>query len=114
MEARFRLVSTVAADIMRMFDDIYLFVPIAHSHPLAIYGDMPGDWEFWRGYDLAFLNFMDEFWICELEGWRDSTGVTAETERSLHLALPVRFVDPQTIHVSSEPHNGPAIEWMPV
>jgi hypothetical protein len=53
---------------------IHTFSPICHSHPLGEYG-VPGDWAFWRDYDLKFLAMCDEVWVLMLDEWKTSTGV---------------------------------------
>ena len=69
------------------------FSPICHSHPLVEYG-VPGDWEFWRDYDLKFLAMCDEVWVLMLDGWGKSTGVQAEIAMATALGKGLVFVEP--------------------
>ena len=55
------------------------FSPITHSHTMAEKRDMPTDWEFWRDQDVPFLDWADELYVVKAKGWRESTGVNAET-----------------------------------
>lgn len=90
-QERFEVVCKAAAALVQAHD-VYLFVPIAHSHPLAVHGGLSGAWEFWEGYDKAFLDKADAIWVLMLEGWQDSTGVTAERAYANEIGLETRYV----------------------
>jgi len=90
-EARYHAVCRQVAEMLRC--GIHAFSPICHSHPLVEYG-VPGDWAFWREYDLKFLAMCDEVWVLMLDGWKTSTGVQAEIAMAMALGKRVVFVEP--------------------
>ena len=89
-DARYRAVCKQVAEMLRC--GIQTFSPICHSHPLVEYG-VPGDWAFWRDYDLKFLAMCDEVWVLMLDGWRESKGVQAEIAKALELGKRVVYVE---------------------
>ena len=91
-QARFEAVNKVAARLMA--EGYMVFSPISHTHPIALAGRLPGDWRFWEAYDRTFLEWADELWVLELEGWEESTGLRAETTIAQNLRKPVRFIKP--------------------
>lgn len=90
-ETRFKLVSKVAARLMR--EGNYIFSPISHSHPLSIEGGLPGDWKFWEGYDRCILASCKKIMVLKLPGWETSTGVQAEIKIGKELGIPVEYLD---------------------
>ena len=75
-ETRFELAAKAAAELMRRGN--LVFSPIAHSHPLATFGGLRGDWNFWREFDHSFFEWADELWVLELPGWDTSPGIADE------------------------------------
>ena len=55
-----------------------VFSPITHSHPLATLGNLEGTWTFWEKLDRQYIECSERLVVLELEGWRESLGVTAE------------------------------------
>ena len=90
-EERYQAACRQVADMLCR--GVEAFSPICHSHPLAGYG-LPGDWAFWRDYDLKFLEMCDEIWVLMLDGWEESTGVQAEIAAALKMGKRVVFVEP--------------------
>lgn len=89
-EARFRKVCAVASKLMR--DGKHIFCPIAHTHPIALYG-LPKDWDFWEAYDREYLEFCTEMIVVTLPGWKESTGVQAEIKIMQELGKPIRYAN---------------------
>jgi hypothetical protein len=90
MEGRFKCVCVLAADLMRRGERI--FSPIAHTHPIAVAGELPRGWDFWRQYDEDMIRAADEVWVYTMDGWRESKGVQAEIEIAKAMGKPVRYV----------------------
>ena len=90
-EARFRLVCRKAAELMRAGHKI--FSPIAHTHPIAVAGELPLGFDFWSEYDREFLEFCDEVWVLCLDGWEESKGVAAEIDIATKLGKPIRYLE---------------------
>ena len=92
VEERFKLVNAVAAQMME--DGDFVFSPISHSHPIALAGNLPGDWAYWEKYDRAMLENCLRLVVLCLPGWRESEGVQAEMKIASELGLPVTYVAP--------------------
>ena len=92
-QRRFDAVNRAAASLMRR--GCHVYSPISHSHPIALAGDLPGDWEYWERYDREILRMCARVIVLRQDGWRESTGVTAEIEIAAELGLPVAFMDPE-------------------
>ena len=92
-EARFRAVCRFAARMMR--EGKVVLSPIAHSHNIALAGSLPGDWEFWRPFGVAWLAACSSVIVLRLEGWNESIGVQEEIRLSIEAGKPVTYVDPE-------------------
>ena len=78
-EAAFKDASIVAAALLER--NIHLFCPIAHSHPLAVYGKMDKvDHNLWLALDEKVMEACQGIIVAKLPGWHDSFGVTFERE----------------------------------
>lgn len=75
-----------------MSDGLHIFSPISHTHPIALAGNLPTGFDFWRGYDEAILNVCKELWVLCLDGWQESVGVRAEIDYACKLGIPVRYI----------------------
>lgn len=73
-----RYSAAVAATALLMQRGYHVFSPIVHNHPVALSGELPGTWDFWRVRDEAWLSLASHMLVLLLPGWRESTGVTAE------------------------------------
>lgn len=93
MEARFEAVCREAA--VWMGRGVHVFSPIAHTHPIAVRGDLPKDWTFWEQYDRVMLAAASELWVLTLDGHERSRGVAAEVAIAGELGIPVRYVAPE-------------------
>jgi hypothetical protein len=80
--------------LMNTYQDISFYSPISHTHPIATYCKLPGHWEFWKQFDETVLSRCNEIWVLCLDGWQQSTGVTAELQIAVELGLPVKYVQP--------------------
>lgn len=77
-----------------------VFSPIAHFHPIAKHGGLPGSWDFWKKIDEIYLGISKEFWILTLDGWKESEGLAGEAEISRNFCIPIRLVDPKDYSIS--------------
>jgi hypothetical protein len=90
---RYEEISRIAAKILMTGQNLYC--PIAMTHPIAQFGDLQGDWDFWQNVDTEYLGFCSELWVCTMDGWKESKGVQAEIEIMRNLGKPVKFVSPE-------------------
>lgn len=89
-QQRFETVCFVAANLMRKGTHVYS--PIAHTHPIAIKGDLPKDWKFWEAFDRKMIRACEAVWVVMMDGWRESKGVAAEIKIAEELGLPVKYL----------------------
>lgn len=92
-EMRFQSVCKVAGELMLRGYKIYS--PIAHTHPIAVYGSLPIHWDFWKQYDMAILDCCKEMFILTLDGWLASKGIRNEFSICRDMGIPVSLVDKQ-------------------
>lgn len=72
-----------------------VFSPIVHSHPLAVYHDLPGTWDFWSKIDYAFIDSCSKVRVMMYDMWEQSVGMKAEIEYAKKIGKPVEYVDPR-------------------
>jgi nucleoside 2-deoxyribosyltransferase len=75
-------------------DGVMVFSPIAHTHPIAMHGELPTSFEFYAAYDEMMISRCDAVVILMLDGWRESVGVTAEIEIAKRLGKPIALIEP--------------------
>jgi hypothetical protein len=88
---RHRHVCVAAAQLISQ--GAVVFSPVAHSHPIALYGNAPGDWETWKHQCLALLDRCDLMLVLMLDGWRESKGIQAEASHCLQSFKTVIYSD---------------------
>lgn len=77
--------------------------PIAHCHAIAMKCELPTDYKYWRAYNHALIDICQEYWILLLTGWQESEGITGETEYADSIQRMIRYVDPLTYEVNTDP-----------
>lgn len=89
-KARYEAALRVTGEMIQAGDKV--FAPVVYSHQLAESG-LRGDWEFWRDFDLAFLERCESFYVLALPGWRESRGVRAEAGYARMIGRPLLLLD---------------------
>ena len=89
-QARFEAINKIAARLMAVGSIV--FSPISHTHPIALAGDLPKGWNFWKEYDRSFIEWCDEVHIYLSDGWMESEGVRAEYNLAVELNKPIVFI----------------------
>lgn len=89
-EKRFKEVNKVAAELMGK--GFIVFSPISHNHLIAEAGDLPTCWDWWREYDLTFIEWCDELYVYCQEGFMESIGVKAEIALAKEMSKPVIYI----------------------
>lgn len=101
VERRVAAVNNVSARLMEK--KINVFSPITHSHAVQKMSfDVPNTWEFWEKVDKEYLDVSYALLVCCLNGWDESTGVTAE----IQYKDPVYYLDPIEMEVSETGYPG--------
>jgi hypothetical protein len=78
-------------DAILMQRGIFTFSPLL-KHFVRKYGNLPGDWEYWKNYCKASLPRCSQMYIVAIPGWQISTGVTEEMKLAELLGIPVFLV----------------------
>lgn len=77
---------------------VVVFSPIAHSHPLAVFGDIETrDHDFWLGFDEHFMRLADAVCVMQMDGWEESIGVQYEIAHFAAAGKPVYFLKPESL-----------------
>ena len=89
MLKRFKKFNKVAGKLMDT-KDVYVFSPISHGHPIHSSVEHPAS--FWLAFSIGMLEKCDEMYILDIEGWKESVGVTAEIEFAREHNIPIKMV----------------------
>lgn len=80
---------------------ISLYSPIAHSHPLAVYGGIdPLDHSFWMRVDARFVAICDALIVAKMNGWDESKGITIEIAAFATAGKPIFTVEPDSLVIT--------------
>lgn len=93
VEDRFNAVNQFAAKLIA--EGHHIISPISMCHPIAMQGNLPGDWEYWQKYAEKSLSVCRAMYVLRLDGWRESTGVQAEIKIATKMGLPIVHFSPQ-------------------
>lgn len=70
-----------------------VFCPIAHSHPIAEHGNVGHcDHDFWMRVDRPMMDHACGLMVCEMPGWRESTGVNIEIATFTAAGKPIWYL----------------------
>jgi len=75
----------------------YVFSPIASSHPIAVKYNLPTPYHFWQEFNELMISRSDYVVVLELDGWKESVGVSAERAFAERIGKPIFFADPEQI-----------------
>lgn len=92
MDYRAEISDIVCADLMNQ--GRVIFAPISSCHHIAKKYTLPRDWAFWKNIDEQFVRASKTLLVVALEGWENSTGVTAERKIAEDAGIPVELIDP--------------------
>jgi hypothetical protein len=86
--------SALAAKLMR--DGVKVYSPIAHTHPLAIYGNIDAlDHSIWLPFDESMMRVSEALLVAQMPGWKTSRGIAHEIDFFEKLARPVHLLPEQ-------------------
>ena len=72
-----------------------VYSPIAHTHPVAIYGDIdPLDHTIWLPADRPMMDAAHGLIVLKLDGWEDSYGLKYEIRVFMDAGKPVVYIEP--------------------
>lgn len=77
---------------------IKVYSPIAHTHPLAVYGELdPLDHSIWLPFDEAMMSAADILIVAQMPGWQESKGIAHEIKFFETRGKPIYDLDPATM-----------------
>lgn len=93
LELAFREAARLAAQLM--LGGIRAYSPIAHTHPLAVYGEIdPLDHDIWLPFDEAMMQRCEVLIVAQMKGWKESKGVNHEIAFFIERKRLVYYLDP--------------------
>jgi hypothetical protein len=96
LDAAFVEAAKLTARLMQ--SGLKVYSPIAHTHPLAIYGNIdPLDHDIWLPFDGAMMDKADAMIVAMMDGWETSKGVRHEIQVFTEAGKPVFFMSPDDL-----------------
>lgn len=89
---RYKQVCKKAAELMQQGHCV--FAPIAHSHPIEIYGlPVIEGHDFWLKQDGAVLERCTKLLVYKMPGWEESFGINWEITFAKERGIPVEYLE---------------------
>ena len=93
LEEAFDLACVAAAELIEQ--GLPVFSPIAHSHPIALLGDLdPTSHALWLVQDEYFIQVAEGIIVLKAAGWQNSKGIFHEIQRFAELKKPLFYWNP--------------------
>ena len=100
IDSAFKDVARLASKLL--VQDINVYSPIAHGHPIAIHGELdPLDHSIWLKFDEAIMKKADALLVARMPSWKTSRGLHHEIEHFMAAEKPVYLVNPETLEIES-------------
>lgn len=96
IEAAFQDAAALTGELLRQ--GLCVYSPIAHGHPLSIYGGIdPLDLSIWLPFDATMMARSDALVVAMMQGWEASSGIRHEMEEFVLSGKPVFFLNVETL-----------------
>jgi len=96
LETAFVDICKVAAQFA--VDGIPAYSPIAHTHPIAMIGEVdPHDHSIWLPFDGPLMTAARGLVVVMMPSWQDSFGLQHEIEYFKSVGKPILYMDPDEI-----------------
>jgi hypothetical protein len=83
---------------------VFVFSPIAHGHPMSVYGEVPPlSHELWLRFDGQFIEGCGALLMAQMTGWHDSYGMREEKRKFQMQHKPIFYLDPEELRVDVRP-----------
>jgi len=94
-EESFAVANKIAAKLMA--EGHIVFSPISHTHPIALAGNLPKGWEYWKKFDETFIDWCDALYVVVMSMYgydrlNASTGVNAEIQMAIDKEKSVQYI----------------------
>lgn len=102
IDCAFRDAASLASRLMRA--GVKVYSPIAHTHPVAIYGQLdPLDHAIWLPFEERMMKIASALVVAQMQGWRESYGIAHEIQFFAAAGKPVFYLDTVFLRVSGAP-----------
>lgn len=92
LDAAFKHACVASAQLVAK--GVRLYCPIAHTHPIALYGDIdPRDHVTWLTLDAPFMQQACGLLVADMPGWDESYGIGVEIQSFETQGKPVFHID---------------------
>jgi len=88
-DARYQAVAHLMARMVERGERVYC--PIVQSVPLCRHAGMSDDWRTWRDHDYLWIASASLVRVACMDGWEESTGVTAEISYAHSAGVPIQY-----------------------
>lgn len=96
LEAAFKVACVATADLIRA--GVRVYSPIAHTHPIAHYGQMdPHDHGIWLPADAPFMQAARGLIVLKAESWEISYGIKEEIKEFAAAKKPIVYMEPGVV-----------------
>lgn len=93
LDKAFKMACRATAEFIRL--GVRVYSPIAHTHPVAIYGDIdPYDHGIWLPADKPFMDVACGLIVYQAIGWDESRGILEEIKAFTEQGKPVTYATP--------------------
>lgn len=75
--------------------ELFVYSPIAVWHNVAQLYDLPKGADWWHAQNIREMNKADYLFVLDLDGWRESVGVSLELEFARRAQFPIYLVTPK-------------------
>lgn len=104
LELAYRHAAALAARLM--LAGVKVYSPIAHTHPLAVWGSIdPLDHNIWLPFDEAMMDKSDVLIVAHMDGWEESRGIKHEIEFFERANKPIFDLNIETLTMSKRKHD---------
>ncbi|WP_028752721.1 DUF1937 family protein [Rhizobium leucaenae] len=93
-----RVVSECAGVLMQR--GLRIYCPIAHGHAVSRNVALPREWDFWKAQDQPLIDAAAAIIVLEMQGWRESVGLTYEISEFMRAGKPILYLEPADLRVS--------------
>jgi hypothetical protein len=82
---------------------VFVFSPIAHGHPMFQFGEVPNNQVLWGKFNGLFEAACGAILMAQMDGWRQSQGMSDERHKFWKANKPIFFLDPEDLRVDVRP-----------
>ncbi len=92
IEAAFEEAAKATASLIKC--GVRVYCPIAHTHPIAVYGKLdPLDHTIWLPADMPLMEAAVGLIVVKMEGWNNSKGIKEEIKKFREDSKPILYME---------------------